>query len=79
MVRSDVVEIVRRLKRISGLETLAMTTNGVTLARKLPALKEAGLDAINLRFNFATKRDQFCWSFQHLTLLLYFQFGHFES
>ena len=50
LVRSDVVEIVRRLKNISGLETVAMTTNGVTLARKLPALKEAGLDAINLRF-----------------------------
>ena len=49
-MRSDVVEIVRRLKNISGLETVAMTTNGVTLARKLPALKEAGLDAINLRF-----------------------------
>ena len=56
MVRSDVVEIVRRLKRISGLETLAMTTNGVTLARKLPALKEAGLDAINLRFNLSNKK-----------------------
>ena len=49
-MRSDVVEIVSRLKNISGLQTVAMTTNGVTLARKLPALKEAGLDAINLRF-----------------------------
>ena len=50
------VEIVRRLKNISGLETVAMTTNGVTLARKLPALKEAGLDAINLRFNLLNKK-----------------------
>ena len=55
-MRSDVVEIVRRLKNISGLQTLAMTTNGVTLARKLPALKEAGLDAINLRFNLFNKK-----------------------
>ena len=46
----------RRLKNISGLETVAMTTNGVTLARKLPALKEAGLDAINLRFNLLNKK-----------------------
>lgn len=66
LVRSDVVEIVRRLKRISGLETLAMTTNGVTLARKLPALKEAGLDAINLsldtlraeKFQFISRRPK---------------------
>ena len=56
MGRADVVEIVRRLKNISGLETVAMTTNGVTLARKLPALKEAGLDAINLRFNLLNKK-----------------------
>ena len=55
-MRSDAIEIVRRLKNISGLETLAMTTNGVTLARKLPALKEAGLDAINLRFNLSNKK-----------------------
>ena len=49
MVRSDVIEIVRRLKNIPGLETVAMTTNGVTLARKLPDLRAAGLNAINMR------------------------------
>jgi len=52
LVRSDAIEIVRRLKNIPGLDTVAMTTNGVTLARKLPALKDAGLDAINLRSNW---------------------------
>ena len=52
MVRSDAIEIVGRLKNIPGLDTVAMTTNGVTLARKLPALKDAGLDAINLRSNW---------------------------
>lgn len=41
-----------------------MTTNGVTLKRKLPALKEAGLDQINIsldtlvpaKFEFVTRR-----------------------
>lgn len=50
MVRGDVVDIVRRLKNLPGLDTVAMTTNGLTLSRKLPALLEAGLDAINIRF-----------------------------
>lgn len=66
MVRSDAIEIVRRLKNIPGLDTVAMTTNGVTLARKLPALKDAGLDAINLsldtlkaeKFEFISRRPK---------------------
>lgn len=41
-----------------------MTTNGVTLARKLPVLKEAGLDQLNIsldtlvqaKFEFITRR-----------------------
>ena len=47
-----------------GLETIAMTTNGVTLARKLPALKDAGLNLLNIsldtlipaKFEFITRR-----------------------
>ncbi len=34
--------------RAYGLKSIAMTTNGVTLKRKVPALKEAGLDQINV-------------------------------
>ena len=49
LVRADVVDIVARLKRLPGLDTVAMTTNGLTLSRKLPALLDAGLDAINIR------------------------------
>lgn len=47
-----------------GLETIAMSTNGITLAKKLPALKAAGLDLINVsldtlipaKFEFITRR-----------------------
>ncbi|XP_021378742.1 molybdenum cofactor biosynthesis protein 1-like isoform X1 [Mizuhopecten yessoensis] len=66
LVRKDVVEIIRGLNefRDLGLQTIAMTTNGVTLARKLPALKEAGLDLINVsldtlvpaKFEFISRR-----------------------
>ena len=50
--------------RPHGLETIAMTTNGVTLSRKLPALKEAGLNLLNIsldtlipaKFEFITRR-----------------------
>lgn len=50
--------------RSQGLQTIAMTTNGVTLARKLPQLKEAGLDLLNIsldtlipaKFEFITRR-----------------------
>ena len=49
-MRGDVVDIVRRLKNIEGIKTVAMTTNGLTLSRRLPALAEAGLDALNIRY-----------------------------
>lgn len=50
--------------RVLGLETIAISTNGITLAKKLPALKAAGLDLINVsldtlipaKFEFITRR-----------------------
>ena len=50
--------------KASGLQSIAMTTNGVTLQRKLPALQAAGLDHINIsldtliqpKFEFITRR-----------------------
>lgn len=52
------------LGSIEGLETLAMTTNGITLARKLPLLRDAGLNLLNIsldtlvpqKFEFITRR-----------------------
>ena len=49
---------------MEGLETLAMTTNGITLARKLPLLRDAGLNLLNIsldtlvpqKFEFITRR-----------------------
>lgn len=39
---------IAQLKSIKGLETLAMTTNGITLTRQLPKLQRAGLDLLNI-------------------------------
>ena len=64
LVRKDIEGLVERLGRIPGLRTLAMTTNGLLLAKKLPALKSAGLHHLNIsldtldpaRFEAITRR-----------------------
>jgi GTP 3',8-cyclase len=64
LVRKDILEIVRRLKSLPGLENLALSTNGTELARLAPELKEAGLDRVNIsvdsldpeRFQAITRR-----------------------
>ncbi|MGA2478585.1 MAG: radical SAM protein [Spirochaetia bacterium] len=48
LVKRGIVDLVRMIAAIDGLEHLAMTTNGTLLADKAPALKEAGLDSINV-------------------------------
>ncbi len=47
-VRPDLVEIVRRLRGLPGIETLALTTNGVHLARLAVPLRDAGLEKLNV-------------------------------
>ncbi|XP_031567672.1 GTP 3',8-cyclase, mitochondrial-like isoform X1 [Actinia tenebrosa] len=64
LVRKDIVELCGELGKIEGLETLAMTTNGITLSRKLPHLKKAGVNLLNVsldtlvpqKFEFITRR-----------------------
>lgn len=49
------------------LKTIGVTTNGIVLGRKLPTLKQAGLDAVNisldtlqpLKYEFVTRRRGF--------------------
>lgn len=63
-VRKDIEDICLQLSSLKGLKTLAMTTNGITLARKLPKLKDCGLNALNIsldtlvpaKFEFMTRR-----------------------
>jgi len=53
-----------QLSNLKGLKPLAMAANGITLARKLPELKECGLTSVNIsldtlvpaKFEFLTRR-----------------------
>lgn len=67
LIRPDVVDIIAELKKLKGLKTIAVTTNGMNLARSLPRLKEAGLSHINIsldtlvpaKFEFIVRRKGF--------------------
>lgn len=65
LARACCPDLVAMLKRIPGIEQVTMTTNGVRLKDYLPALLEAGLDAVNIsldtlergRYTAITGRD----------------------
>ncbi|XP_043226198.1 GTP 3',8-cyclase, mitochondrial-like isoform X3 [Amphibalanus amphitrite] len=48
LVRADLADIIAGLKTVAGIRSVAITTNGVVLARRLAALQAAGLDALNI-------------------------------
>jgi molybdenum cofactor biosynthesis protein A len=48
LVRPDVLDIAHRIGHMPGVDTLAMTTNALVLRRHLPALRDAGLTALNI-------------------------------
>jgi len=66
MVRKDILDLCAQLSALPGLEILAMTTNGIALKRKLPALQQAGVNALNIsldtmqdhKFQLITRRAQ---------------------
>lgn len=47
-LRQDLVELVRAMKAVSGIEHIAMTTNALRLRRLAVPLKAAGLDRVNV-------------------------------
>eukprot|EP00079_Xenopus_tropicalis_P013793 XP_002942990.2 PREDICTED: molybdenum cofactor biosynthesis protein 1 [Xenopus tropicalis] len=59
--------ITAQLRKLEGLKTIALTTNGINLARQLPKLKDAGLDVLNIsldtlvpaKFEFIVRRKGF--------------------
>ncbi len=66
LVRPGVVDLVRRLGRLSPRPALSLTTNGLGLARVAGALRDAGLDRVNVsldtvdraRYHALTRRDR---------------------
>lgn len=47
-VRKDLLDIIQLCKNTTGINKVAMTTNGFALKRDVKAYKEAGLDALNI-------------------------------
>ncbi len=58
LVRLGCADLVRNLKALPGTEQVTITTNGIELAKYMPALKDAGLDAINISLDTMDK-DKF--------------------
>lgn len=54
-LRQDIVDIVRRLARIEGVEQLVMTTNGYRLPYIAQDLADAGLKRVNIHVDSLTK------------------------
>jgi GTP 3',8-cyclase len=67
LLRKGIEHIVAELARLPGLKTVAMTTNGLLLPKKLDSLKTAGLTQLNIsldtlrpeRFEILTRRKGF--------------------
>ncbi len=67
LVRKDVEELVDRLGALAGLKTLAITTNGLLLPKKMHRLHAAGVNLLNIsldtlrpeRFEAITRRKGF--------------------
>ncbi|XP_043859672.1 molybdenum cofactor biosynthesis protein 1 isoform X2 [Dromiciops gliroides] len=74
LIRPDVLDIVAQLQQLDGLKTIAITTNGINLARLLPRLQAAGLSAINIsldtlvpaKFEFIARRKGNKWNFKKM-------------
>ena len=48
LVRKGLVDHIRRLKDLTGLEAIALTTNGTLLEQNVASLREAGLSRVNV-------------------------------
>src|SRR5262245_8044822 len=48
LLRNDVPDLIRTLKRDLGIPDIALTTNGWLLEKLAPALRSAGLDRLNV-------------------------------
>jgi len=48
LVRNDILDIVRGMRRISGVDVIGLSTNGVRLAALAQPLREAGVNTANI-------------------------------
>ena len=57
LVRKDLAVLIKRLKKISGINSVTLTTNGVLLEENIEALIEAGLDGVNISLDTLNKEN----------------------
>ncbi len=77
-VRKDIVQFIRRIKNIEGIQQVNITTNGTLTAPFIPDLKKLGIQSVNLsldtldkdRFFQITRRSVFDEVMKTLDLLL---------
>jgi len=62
LLRPDLPDIVSSIRSIPGIESVGITTNGLTLSRRLPSLIDAGLTHVNISLD--TLRED---RFEHIT------------
>lgn len=59
LVRNGIVDLVRMIAEIEGLEDLAMTTNGILLEKYANELKKAGLKRVNISLDTIDEKIYF--------------------
>jgi GTP 3',8-cyclase len=58
LVRKDLIYLIHEIKKIPGIREISLTTNGVLLADQAKALKNAGIDRVNISLD-SLKADVF--------------------
>jgi molybdenum cofactor biosynthesis protein A len=77
-VRTDLMQMIRNLVKIKGINELHITTNGLLTGPHIPELKSLGVKSVNLsldtldaaRFKAITRRDEFHKTMETLDSLL---------
>jgi molybdenum cofactor biosynthesis protein A len=77
-VRADLMELIRTIVKIKGINDVHITTNGILTAPHVAELKSLGIASVNLsldtldreRFKIITRRDEFGKTWETFQLLL---------
>ncbi|HWA33254.1 MAG TPA: GTP 3',8-cyclase MoaA [Cyclobacteriaceae bacterium] len=77
-VRTDLMDLIRRIVSIDGVKDVHLTTNGILTAPHIPELKALGIASVNLsmdtldreRFKMITRRDEFGKTYETLQQLI---------
>jgi molybdenum cofactor biosynthesis protein A len=77
-VRTDLMQLIRRITEVNGINDLHLTTNGILTGPHIEELKYLGINSVNLsldtldreRFKVITRRDEFSKTWETFELLM---------